>query len=115
MELTKTDKAILARADLAKSAEQFKIACYTSRHYSELCKAYVAEYGEGNGRAISGCYRDHFPHEVKDRLRNMAQSIGIYSKLAYSYKPKGVQTATIAKLGRAIARRDGSGFYGPQG
>ena len=114
MELSKSDKALLTRADLAKSAEQFKIACYTSRHYGELCRAYADQFGDGNGRQISGCYRDHFPTEVKDRLRTMAQSIGIYSKLAYNYKPKGVQTATIAKLARAIARRDGCGFYGPQ-
>lgn len=37
-------------------------------------KAAAATYGNGNGILISGVYRDHFPDDVKDRLRALARA-----------------------------------------
>ena len=105
---------ILSRADLEKSADAMQSACFLSREHSRLCRDYLAQYGNGNGKDISGIYRDHFPEPVKEQLRSIARAIAEFSYRAYKVKPRGVHAATIRKLGRAIAARDGTGFYGPQ-
>lgn len=40
--------------------------------YQDLITAALKEYGNGDGVAISGIYRSHFPESVKDRLRFLA-------------------------------------------
>lgn len=50
---------------------------HASEAHSQLADAALAEYGDGDGVPISGCYRRHFPEQVKDRLRYLAHRIGL--------------------------------------
>lgn len=104
---------ILSRHDLEQSAEYFRAACHQSRAWDNLLRVSIFRYG-GHGPAISGIGRAHFPDDVKAELRDLARQVSAFSELAYSARPKRVRVATIRALGRAIAARDGSGFYGPQ-
>ena len=104
---------ITKRADLAKSAELFAAACYQSRAWDNELSVSLFRYG-GHGPSVSGIGRDHFPSHVKDNLRDLARQVSAFSDLAYKARPNRVRVATLRKLARAIAARDGSGFYGPQ-
>lgn len=106
--------SILDRSDLAASAELLAKACEASRDHSALTAKALATYGD-HGPQISGVIRNHFPEEIKTELRKLAKEITYLSDLAFHYKkPKRVRFATMRKLSQAIAKRDGSGFYGPQ-
>jgi hypothetical protein len=50
----------------------------TDQMYGALTTMMVCTYGDGNGNLISGCYRDHFPHAVKDDLRHLAHTATDY-------------------------------------
>ena len=104
---------VLNRDDLAEARELFAAACEESRKHDEHARWALAEYGN-HGPAISGCVRAHFPEVTKNTLRAYARNVSIYSDAAYAKRPKGVRLATMRRLSRAIAARDGSGFYGPQ-
>ena len=106
-------KNLLNRPDLAHAAKWFAAACYLSRSWDSEFSVARMKYG-AHGPDVSGCGREHFPEEVKERLRTFARAISEASDMAYAARPRGVRMATMRKLARAIAARDGSGFYGPQ-
>lgn len=107
------NKDILTRADLAAAASQFVFACQMSRAHSALAAKALTEFGE-HGPQISGCVREHFPDDVKEKLREYARLVTEYSDRGYSLRPYRVRTDTMRHLARSVATRDGSGFYGPQ-
>lgn len=107
------DSQLLNRADLDMSEQAFTRACARSREHSALAAESLAKYGD-HGPDISGCVREHFPEDVKGALRVLARQCSTECDLAYTFRPKGVRVSTIRDLGRAVARRDGSGYYGPQ-
>ena len=91
----------------------FEAACEASRKHSALTAAALETYGD-HGAQISGCVRDHFPETVKNDLRHWAQTVSRRSDMAYQNRPSRVRMSTMRALGREVATRDGSGFYGPQ-
>ena len=106
-------KNVLDRKDLAKAAEYFAAACHQSRAWDSEFSVARMKYG-AHGLNISGCGRDHFPDHVKRELRELARQVSAFSDLAHAARPPRVRLSTMRALSRAIAARDGSGFYGPQ-
>lgn len=106
-------KDILERADLASAGAQFVVACAASREHDRLAAEALEKFG-AHGPQISGCVRDHFPSDVKDKLRALARDVTTYSDRGYALRPSRVRLDTMRHLARSIATRDGSGFYGPQ-
>ena len=104
---------LLTEPRLELPRDLFAVACKFSREYDAMLRDALAAYGD-HGADISGAGREHFPSEVKDALRNKARAVTFNSDLAYSARPKGFRVATMRQLARAVALRDGSGFYGPQ-
>ena len=107
----------MQRLDNPKFTEvitHFEKCCAASRAHSKLASESLERFGD-HGSPISGVVRDHFSDEVKDRLRALARTVTSESDLAYAARPKYVRLATIRNIGQAVARRDGSGFYGPRG
>lgn len=104
---------ILDRPDLQRAAELFADACAQSRKHTDTARDALKEYG-AHGPDISGCVREHFPLVTKDYLRSLARNVGILSDAAFAARPARVRLATMRALARAVAARDGSGFYGPQ-
>lgn len=104
---------ILNRTDLAEAQHLFAQACLASRMHDREARRALANYGE-QGPTVSGCVRAHFPDGVKDMLRWLARTVSDRSDAAYAARPPRVRVATMRKLSRAVAERDGSGFYGPQ-
>ena len=104
---------LLTRPDLVYSRKCFEWACAYSRAHAVLAADALERYGD-HGAQVSGCVREHFPEDVKASLRILARRVTAHSNCAYDYKPRRVHVATIRALGRAVAARDGSGFYGPQ-
>lgn len=104
---------ILDRPDLQKAAELFADACKISREHVRAVDEALETYGP-QGPDVSGCGRDHFPTCTKDYLRSLARNVGILSDAAYAARPPWVRVSTMRKLASAVAKRDGSGFYGPQ-
>lgn len=98
---------------LATAQNHFAAACFASRMHSAQAAKCLAIYGD-HGAQISGCVRDHFPEATKDDLRYWAREVSKQLDLAHANRPKRVRTATMVRLGREVATRDGSGFYGPQ-
>lgn len=113
-QMTKADLALLERESLAPCRSRFENACAASRMHSRAASDALATYGD-HGAAISGCVRAHFPEAVKAELRGLA-SLVTYNldKARGVARPKGARMATVNRLGRLVATRDGSGFYGPQ-
>ncbi len=107
------NRNILTREDLMLSGIGFALACKFSREWDSALDDALRVYGD-HGPFISGCGRDHFPESVKDSLRELARKVTAASDGAYASRPRGVRVETIRKLGRAVAKRDGSGFYGPR-
>ena len=104
---------LLTDTRLEKSRVYFERACRASRAHSEKAREACDKYGD-HGSQISGCVRDHFPDDVKDTLRILARLVTDCSNAAREARPPRIRHDTIRALGRAVARRDGSGFYGPQ-
>lgn len=104
---------ILERNDLAVCRDMFAAACKASRQHSKLATWALNRYGD-YGPPISGCVRDHFPKRVKDTLRQRALDVTMCSMAAWDHRPKRIRHTTMQKLSRAVAQRDGSGYYGPQ-
>jgi hypothetical protein len=104
---------LLSDPRLADARDLFAAACSASRRWNATFAEALETYGD-HGPDISGCGREHFPHEVKAQLRNLAGWVSLNSGLAYDARPKGFHRATMRRLARAVAARDGSGFYGPQ-
>ena len=106
-------KTLLDNPKFSEVVRHFENACRASREHVALANESLERFGNGNGTPISGVVRDHFPDEVKDRLRSLARAAS--SDAAYDARPKYVRIGTIRAIGRMVARRDGSGFYGPRG
>ena len=104
---------LLSRPELARATELFAAACFQSRAWDSEFAVARMKYG-AHGSDVSGCGRAHFPDPVKDRLRELARQVSAFSDLAYRERPSRVHAATMRALSRAVAARDGSGFYGPQ-
>jgi hypothetical protein len=104
---------LLNRPDLIHAVELFAAACHQSRAWDSEYSIARMKYG-AHGPAVSGIGRDHFPDPVKARLRDLARQVSAFSEAGHGARPKGVRRATMIKLGRAVAARDGAGFYGPQ-
>lgn len=104
---------LLKREDLHMAQYYFTNACWFSRAHSRAAERALARYGD-HGSSISGCVREHFPERVKNRLRKLAAKVTEQSGYAHAARPRGVRRSTMAALGKAVACRDGSGFYGPQ-
>lgn len=51
-----------------------RIAGDLARMWREVLAIALRDHGEGDGVLISGVYRDHFPREVKDTLRDLARA-----------------------------------------
>ena len=109
-----TSFARLYQPRFATVVAHFEDACRASRLHSEYAAAQLRVFGD-HGSQISGCVRDHFPDDRKAVLRDLARKVGVASDRAHAARPKGVRLATINMIGRLVATRDGSGFYGPQG
>lgn len=99
------------RPDLAKAQSEFESACYFSRHHAKLMTDSLVEFGY-HGPDVSAIGRDHFPAERKDHLRRLARGVGYHSVRAFAARPKRIRKATLIRLWREIATRDGTGFYG---
>jgi hypothetical protein len=104
---------ILNRNDLQTARALFARACANSRMHESLARDALATYGD-HGPEVSGCVRQHFPSYVQAELRALATEVRLCSQEAHAARPRGVRRATMVKLSRAVAARDGSGFYGPQ-
>jgi hypothetical protein len=94
------------------------VACFETclayaRAHDDLAAVALKTYGN-HGAQISGCVRDHFPQVIKDALRWQARAVTYHNERAYEARPARVRHETIRAIGRAIAKRDGCGFYGPQ-
>lgn len=91
----------------------FANSCKASREHSQLASDSLSKFGD-DGSLISGVVRDHFPKPVKDKLRDLARTVTRESDAAYAARPKRIRLTTIRQIGNLVARRDGSGFYGPR-
>lgn len=57
--------------------------------YDQLLDAAITAYGDGNGRLISGVYREHYPEPVKDQLRAYARRVSECTDRALGYWTRG--------------------------
>lgn len=105
--------ARLYEARFATVVAHFEDACRASRRHSEFAASQLKVFGD-HGSPISGCVRDHFPEDRKETLRTLARTVTEASDRAHAARPKGVRKSTINQIGRLVATRDGSGFYGPR-
>lgn len=104
---------ILTDPKFSKTVRHFELACQASRLHSELAAIAFRDFGD-HGAQISGCVREHFPENVKEQLRFLAREVTTQSVDAMLARPTRVHRSTINRIGRLVATRDGSGFYGPQ-
>jgi len=112
--ITKRGRELLARKDMQPAIKLFEKATRASRAHSKLVSESMDEYGD-QGPQISGIIREHFPTDVKNRLRKLARDINKYADAAYYARPKGVRNTTMQALAGAVATKTGTGFYGPRG
>lgn len=104
---------LLARADLHRAAELFADACRISQDHMRAAASALNTYG-AHGPDVSGCVREHFPECTKSYLRSLARNVSILTAAANAARPARVRVSTMRALARAVAARDGAGFYGPQ-
>jgi hypothetical protein len=106
-------QSILDRPYLLKAAQHFAAACAISRAHGLVTASALHVYGD-HGPQISGTIRDHFPEDVRDNLRGLARLVTRHSDEAWAARPPRVRQSTMLALSRAVAQRDGGGFYGPR-
>lgn len=111
--VVKPVKTLLDDPKFEEAALHFADACMYSRRHSEFAQAQLRVFGD-HGNQISGCVRAHFPEDRKETLRYLARLCAIASDRAWKARPPRVRNSTMRKLSRLVAKRDGSGFYGPQ-
>ena len=104
---------ILTDERFAVARAHFERACKASRLHSTQARRALANYGD-HGPDVSGCVRDHFPERVKSELRELAKLVTRETRAGHAARPPRVHLQTMIRLARAVASRDGSGFYGPQ-
>jgi hypothetical protein len=105
--------SLLDNPNFEEAALHFADACRYSREHAFFAAAQLKVFGD-HGPAISGCVRDHFPADRKETLRYLARLCAQASDRAWKARPSRVRSATMRKLSRLVAQRDGAGFYGPQ-
>ena len=110
----KNPDKLLLREDLAPAARLFSRACRLSRRWSFYVSRNIRLHGDVTGTHTSGCYNPEWPEHLKNRLRKTSHAIGPLSDAAYAARPRRVQFSTMRWLANAVARRDGSGYYGPR-
>lgn len=98
---------------IAQTAEQLLVLAYAhSRAHTELAKLAMEQHSD-HGSLIAGCVRDHFPTEVKDRLRNLALEIGpLMDESKRIWRKSGKHLRTWIRLKDQVVARDGKGYYG---
>lgn len=111
--LSRAEHTLVNREDLQACVALLSLSCALSREHSRLVAKAQQLYGS-HGADVSAVGRDHFPESVKMMLREISYAIGHAVDRAHEMKPAGVHTATLRALGRTIAKRDGTGFYGVQ-
>lgn len=111
--LTARQRVLLDRPDLNESRRAFAVACFYSRAHETLVEEALSMFGS-HGPHVPVVMRDHFPDMVKVILRMLADAATRASNAAHGARPPRVALRTLRDLGRAVATRDGSGFYGPQ-
>jgi hypothetical protein len=104
---------LLSDPKFADAIDHFADACRYSRDHAFFAAAQLKVFGD-HGAPISGCVRDHFPTDRKDTLRYLARQCAEASDRAWKARPAYVRSSTMRQLSRQVAKRDGSGFYGPQ-
>lgn len=101
--------------DKLKPAERhFTRACRMSRRWCNYVRLNIRRYGDVRGNHTSGVYNENWPDRVKDRLRAIAHAITRFTDAGYAARPRYVHFSTMRSLASAVARRDGSGYYGPR-
>lgn len=106
---TRSESALVARLPL--SAGYFANAAFYSRQWDSLVASALAEHGD-HGAQISGIGRDHFPEDLKNRLRTLARLVTEENEKGRNARPRRVRSETMHRLARIVCRRDGGGFYG---
>ena len=96
-----------------EARKHFRRACTASKLHRACTLSALERYGD-HGPQISGCMRDHFPEDVKDRLRALAQAVTAEGDAARAARPKRVRMETMRLLAFLVAEQYGHGFYGPQ-
>jgi len=96
-----------------KIAEQQLILAYAhSRAHSALASLALDQYGD-QGSPIAGVVRDHFPVDVKDRLRSLALEVGqLLDDSKDSWKKARKHLRTWIRLKDAIIAKYGKGYSG---
>lgn len=98
-------------AKFQAAASMISAAARISREYDADLKSALSRWGD-HGPFVSGAGRDHFPIEVKERLRAKARLVGHRLDAARKALPKGTRISTYRKLRDAIYQREGRGYYG---
>lgn len=111
--LSPTERRLIERPDAAMCVAAFAASCAMSREHIRLLGDALTVYGD-HGCSISAIGRDHFPEPLKTALRMMARDVTTLVATAYHLKPRGMHASTMRAIGRAVAKRDGTGFYGVQ-
>ena len=111
--MTRAAFDILTNPRNARVVAYFALACAASRAHSELARACYADYRD-KGPLISGCEPEHFPERYKDPLTAHARACGDYCDKARAARPTRMHMATVNRIARLVATRDGAGRYGPQ-
>lgn len=109
---TKREAELLNSEKYAEIRYYFAVACAASRRHDATLAIALETYG-AHGPAISGCGRDHFPESVKNDLRALASKVTRFTYAGYEISAPRIRRSTRAQIARLVARRDGSGFYGP--
>jgi hypothetical protein len=104
---------ILSRPEFKPAIEWFINSVKSAQEHDKIAAAALEKYGD-HGATISGIVREHFPDNIKKRLRTLASQVTEYSNNAWKTRPRGVRKSTMRKLSQAVAQKYGHGFYGPR-
>src|SRR5512146_1964571 len=67
--------------------------------YARILDAAIADYGDGNGRNISGIYREHFPEDIKRQLRQQLATLNLCNhNAAVCWRKAGRRMDTFRRL-----------------
>ena len=86
----------LSKAAHRQRAEHFEgLSGRFETAYQSLIASALKAHGDGNGVAISGIYRSHFPEDVKDRLRFLAHGKSMLTDAVRLHKHLSVTRSPI--------------------
>lgn len=95
----------------AAAKEKFSLAAKASREHDQLAEKSFLLYGD-HGAHISGIVRDHFPDDVKNRLRMLAHDVSRLNDEGFALRPKYTRFTTMLAIARDVVRLNGGGYYG---